>query len=652
MSDGSKRPITLSWVATGIGLALLILGVLLSKTARGSVMVPAYLAAGVVAILGLLSMFRALLARRQALEEEDVAEYRRTHGDTELFEDADEAVRLATRANEHFLKYFVPFFTMALGLATVLTCMLLWRHWGSMDVFPVARRPLPMAALSIVLALFAAISGSYFLGVSREPGCRWLRPSGAWMFLSGGLFVLSAAVMLCENFHKWVDVVDYRMAQVGVVILMALGIEQLLSFVIEFYRPRMPGEEIRPLPESRILALFTEPGGIARNVAASLDYQFGFEVSEVWFYRFLERTLVPFAVITLIFLWLLTCIVTLQPQENGIREHFGAVHLNAEGRAEILQPGLHFKWPWPFAKIKIFPVAQVQELTIGAADEPSTPGKDDKPDDENQPEIRSDVILWSQAHHKDEQNFVVANKARASALVGGSRAVSVSFLAASIPVYFRVRDFYAYEYKHANARETLDLLATRELIRYLAGVDFETVLGPGRAEAGRVLAKRIDTAARKHDLGVDIVFVGLQALHPPVAVGAAFDAVVGASEIMHKNVLEAEAKAIMKTTKAEGERVHAISVAEAYREERGMVSSAEAGRFRKQLLAYEKSPQLFVLNSFLDVLETEGSKVRKYVIGTPTSKEVFVLDLVEKLGKNLLDLDLGSDEEKQDNTEK
>ena len=152
-----------------------------------------------------------------------------------------------------------------------------------MDAFPVARRPLSMAALSILLAITSAVCGSYFVGVSRETGCRWLRPSGAWMFLTGSLFLLSGGVMLCEHFSKWPDVVDHRAAQAAVLILVVLAVEHVLSFVIEFYRPRMPGEELRPLPESRLLALLTEPGGVARNVAASLDYQFGFQVSEVWF---------------------------------------------------------------------------------------------------------------------------------------------------------------------------------------------------------------------------------------------------------------------------------------------------------------------------------------------------------------------------------
>ena len=111
MTDISRRPIHLGVMAAVIGLIAWILGVMLAKAANGTAMVTACMASAVVAMLGLLAAARAWFAWRQAAEQEQVAEYRRTHASTELFEDADEAVRLATRANEQFTRYAVPLFT-------------------------------------------------------------------------------------------------------------------------------------------------------------------------------------------------------------------------------------------------------------------------------------------------------------------------------------------------------------------------------------------------------------------------------------------------------------------------------------------------------------------------------------------------------------
>ena len=47
--------------------------------------------------------------------------------------------------------------------------------------------------------------------------------------------------------------------------------ELVVNFIIEFYRPRSLGES-RPVFESQLLSLFTEPGGVLRNIASALDY--------------------------------------------------------------------------------------------------------------------------------------------------------------------------------------------------------------------------------------------------------------------------------------------------------------------------------------------------------------------------------------------
>jgi regulator of protease activity HflC (stomatin/prohibitin superfamily) len=639
MKDVSTRPIHLSWAASVIGLIILILGAVLAAAANATALVPAYLAGAVVLALGLLAVGRTHFQRRQAVEEDDVAEYRRTHGATELFEDADEAVRLAARANEHYVKYFVPVVTILVGLALLGTMIVLWQRWAETDTFIAAKTPLSMAVLSLVVFLASLICGSYFVGVSREEGCRWVRPAGAWMFFSGLLFLLGSVALFCEHFGIAVEQIDPRIARVSAVLTAVLGAELVLSFVIEFYRPRMPGEKERPLPESRLLALFTEPGGVARNVAASLDYQFGFKVSEVWFYRFLERTVVPFGVLLLITLWLLTCIVVVKTEENGIRERFGAVVSETP-----LEPGIYFKLPAPFAKIYKFPVDRVQEIPIGYV--PAGAGEEaqmDPLEEELQGDPEGRVIVWSKRHYKHETDFIVASTPEANErqqLVddGGGAPVTVSFMSASLPLYYKIKNLYDYRYRHADPEVTLEDVATREVVRYLASVDFFTILTSGRAEGADVLAGRIQDAADDIQLGIQVVFIGLQGIHPPVYVGAAFDDVVAASEERHQRILEAETYAIRREPQAEGDAAELVSKAEAYREERVRVSAAEADRFQKQLLGFAASPRLFVLNSYLNVLENEAAPIRKYIVATPSGSEVFILNLEKKLRPDLLDI--------------
>ena len=58
----------------------------------------------------------------------------------------------------------------------------------------------------------------------------------------------------------------------------------------------MSEAELRKIIDSQV----EYPGGIMRNIADSLDYQFGFKVSKTWIFGFFERAILP-----AILLWLL-----------------------------------------------------------------------------------------------------------------------------------------------------------------------------------------------------------------------------------------------------------------------------------------------------------------------------------------------------------
>ena len=645
MKDTTTRPENLAWVASAAGLILFIAAVTLFNTSNAVSLIPAMMASVVIVLLGVVGGFRARFNRRQADEELAFEDYRREHGNAELFEDSDEAVKLIARANEHYVKYFVPVFTLALGIVLLFTVWLFWVKWNNAISFPAIEQPLRHSVLTLTLLLICLVGGSYFIGVSRESGCRWLRPAAAWMFFNALLFLLSSIVLVVEHLGAEYERLDVAFARIGAVLLFLLAIEFCINFVIEFYRPRGAREEERPLYESRLLALFTEPGGIARNVAASLDYQFGFHVSEVWFYRFLERAVVPFAIVLVVGLWLQTCIVVINTEEAGIRERFGRV-LNREQMA----PGIYVKLPAPFAKIRKFPVERVQKVAIGYKTASDEDLAEMPPDMQGDPSRR--VIVWSRAHMKEETPFIVASRPEEEAgpesVTTAQRTalpVPVYFMSASIPLYFKVSDMYKYTYQHREPEKVLEKIATREVVRYLANVDFFAILTEGRERSARILQERIQSAARRVDLGIDVVFLGLQGLHPPVGVGQAFDEVVAAMEKKHEEVLKAEEYAINQKPAAESDALSMKMQAQAYENERTRVSEAEAERFEKQLLAYQQAPDLFVLRSFLDVLETEGRGVRKYVVATDDSTEVYVLNLEQKLRPDLLDLEFDTEAE-------
>ena len=100
----------------------------------------------------------------------------------------------------------------------------------------------------------------------------------------------------------------------------------------------------------------------------------------------------------------------------------------------------------------------------------------------------------------------------------------------SIPVQFQITNVLDWAYNNADPTNLLQDLATRAVVHYLAGVDLNDVLSHGRLEAAQDLRERIQADANRHRLGVKIIFVGVQDIHPPVKVAGDYEKVVAAGQ--------------------------------------------------------------------------------------------------------------------------
>lgn len=658
MSGLSYRPRNLSLGIVAAGVVLLVVGLFIWNNGHCSAMVPACVAAVMTGLLGLLACGRAVFERRQRQEEHDAAEYHRQHGGTgDLFGDADEAVRLATRTNRQFKRYFVPAATIALGVQLGVFVLQCWLRWRGQMTSELAPNPMPMAILAFCCCIGTLVGGSFFIGVSREPGCRWIRPAAAWLFLSGSLFMLASLVLFCEHFKRFADSADLFFSRFGVVVLGVLAVELILSFVIEFYRPRMPNEEERPLPESRLLALFTEPGSVARNVADSLDYQFGFRVSDAWFYRFLERTIVPLFMLMVAAFWFMTCIVVVNPYETALRERFGRA-INEEP----LGPGVYFKLPYPFETIYRFSSTRVQQLTIEGhdhndLDDMAQPGEEEEDDGhghshgpkkkKKKKEVDKDAptaFLWKiEKKHGGEADFLVgAKNVSIDVNVPGRTSTQhgVGLLSAHIPLFYKVKNLHNYTYNTKDTEAILKNIGQRELLEYFIQSDWNTLLGVGRGEASVVLRQRIQKVADDLQLGVEVVFVALTGMHPPAGVGASFERITQATVDRQRMIQDARTDAARTLSVAETASHLKNNQATAHRDRQVSSAEAEGGRFAGQLLCYRAAPKQFMLNSYFDVLEKEGSLVRKYLVTGENWDEILWLNLERKERSGLLDLNM------------
>jgi regulator of protease activity HflC (stomatin/prohibitin superfamily) len=577
----------------------------------------AFLALGFM--VAALSYFQMRLEAREQLEKMEFDELQRAKSGAALFT-ADAETFAARRAREQFERFAAPFFTVVLLGLQAGAAWWLWRHLSQTQPPIVARTEITMAFFAL-FALVLFLLGKYSAGIARLEGQRLLRPAAGYLLLGAFLcFAVTVTEAVAWLGHPRVDT---WVARAFCVVLALAAAETAINLILEIYRPRVAGRPARPLYESRLVDLLGQPGGMITTAAQALDYQFGFKVSETWFYRFLERALAWIVLLQLAVLCLSTMIAVIEPGEQAILERFG----RPPARGAVLEAGLHLKLPWPIERVHRYDTTRVQTFEVGP--------------EAHEAHEEEDVMIWTEAHHPAEGNMLVATRAAPAAPAAtGDTAIAVDLLSVNVKVQFQVTNLIHWATGHADAASTLRDVAHREVARYLAGVTYEEMLLGGRLRSGERLRDLIQRQADRLQLGARIVLCGLQDLQPPAAVARAFEDVVSAAQEKAAKIHAAEAFRAERVPLARAEAARRIYEAEAYRAGKVAEAAARAAQFTNQLAAFQASPEVYSRRAYLGTLAAGVAPARKYVVATTNTTEILQLNLEDKIRPDLLDVSL------------
>ncbi len=184
----------------------------------------------------------------------------------------------------------------------------------------------------------------------------------------------------------------------------------------------------------------------------------------------------------------------------------------------------------------------------------------------------------------------------------------------------------------------LNEIATREVVRYLVGVDVNEIMSTARFTAGEELRRRIQARADDLKLGVKILFVGLQDVHPPVQVGGAYEKFVGSKQKREADILKARAYAIRTNALANAEATRKKLEATAESTRKVGAAAATESLFTNQMTAFLASPDVYSQRAYLQTLARHGSGVRKYIRILTNAPEVYQLNLEDKFRDDILNV--------------
>jgi membrane protease subunit HflK len=179
-----------------------------------------------------------------------------------------------------------------------------------------------------------------------------------------------------------------------------------------------------------------------------------------------------------------------------------------------------------------------------------------------------------------------------------------------------------------DAREALINLAERQLLAVTEARDSFRVMTVERQQLTDALKLSLQQEVDRMHLGLEIVFVGLQNIHPPVDVAPAFQEVVSAEEQKQAYLHEADAYRLRTLPEAQQQANRLRTEADAMLKQRTALAEGESTRFEMLAASDAANMSLFRMRLQLEALEQALDKPQKVVLtSTAATNGQFYLDL-------------------------
>lgn len=289
------------------------------------------------------------------------------------------------------------------------------------------------------------------------------------------------------------------------------------------------------------------------------------------------------AVVLLLVILLWSSWFTVQPEETGVVQRFGAV-------VRTVGPGLHFKLPYGIETAWPVPTARVLKEEFG---------------------FRTAATPAGQRTQYADKTF----KDVSLMLTGDLNVIDVQWI-----VQYRIEDPVRYLFRVREPRQTIRDIAEAVMRRVVGNHLGSDVLTVGRAAVSTEVKEEMQKILTTYETGVRLVTVELQDVTPPDAVKPAFNEVNEARQDRERTINQAQEQANREIPKARGEATRTITEAEGYAVERVNRATGEATRFRAVLDEYQRAPEVTRRRLYLEAM---GAVL-------PEAKALYIIDSAQK----------------------
>lgn len=263
--------------------------------------------------------------------------------------------------------------------------------------------------------------------------------------------------------------------------------------------------------------------------------------------------------------WLLSGIYIVNPDEEGVVLRFGKYDRSVE-------PGPHYALPFPIESVYKPKVTQVQRVEVG---------------------------FRSVAQGRTFQQG--ANRSlpeEASMLTGDENIVNVQF-----SVQYQIKDAVEYLFNVTDQEAVVKNAAEAAMREVIGNSLIDSALTDGKLKIQTEATHLLQEILNRYKVGVRVIAVQLQDVHPPKEVSDAFKDVASAREDKSRIINEAEAYRNELLPKARGLAAQVENEAQAYKETRIRNAEGEANRFVALLGEYEQAKDVTKQRLYLEAME-------------------------------------------------
>jgi len=321
------------------------------------------------------------------------------------------------------------------------------------------------------------------------------------------------------------------------------------------------------------------------------------------------RRFASLVAILLLVVWALSSVSFVGPGRAGVVMRWGRA---LDG---VMTPGVHLKAPWPMDRVVRVEVPKVRRLEIGFRTREVARSI-------NAVAAEFYATLWESRHAAGTYEKLPEEALR---LTGDENIVDMN-----VVVFYRVSDPKEYLFSVAETEDLVRFTAESVMTNVAGGLVIDDVLTVHREVFEELILTSVQRQLDSSRVGVEVVSVRLQDVHPPLEVVPAFRDVASAREDKSRIINEALAYMDETVPVARGDARRLVLEAEGYRLERKDRARGDSERFKAMARRYRDARGVTETRLYLETMESLLAGVEKYIVSSDLELEGYDIRVLDK----------------------